>query len=129
MSLGFPVLFLLHTFSKNKKQFSNIYIYLYTRGFHSIRSVLHSKINIRRLKLPLILPFYFFILITYIKKKKRTKFRQNLEANRFIDNNIAPFPNNRNAKSSSSSPLSSHSVQFNRQRPRPQRAIKRDERP
>lgn len=29
MSLGFPVLFLLHTFSKNKKQFSNIYIYIY----------------------------------------------------------------------------------------------------
>lgn len=77
-------------FQKIKNNFPiYIYIYLYTRGFHSIRSVLYSKINIRRLKLPLILPFYFFILITYIKKKKKTKFRQNLEANRFIDNNIA----------------------------------------
>lgn len=96
MSLGFPILFLLRTFPKNEKEFSNIYIYS-RFSLYVVENQYPSP------ETPFDSPF--FILIVYMKSFFEYK----------VDNSIAPFPNNHNALAK---PSSSLAVQLNRQRPR-----------
>lgn len=100
MSLGFPILFLLRTFPKNEKEFSNIYIYILAvftllvveNQYPSPETLFDSP---------------FFILIVYMKEKKVLSCTKSIT--------VAPFPNNHNALAK---PSSSLAVQLNRQRPR-----------
>lgn len=63
MSLGFPILFLLRTFPKNEKEFSNIYIYIL-----AVFTLLVVENQYPSPETPFDSPF--FILIVYMKEKK-----------------------------------------------------------